>query len=298
MRSPPRTQNRDPRRPAPRDGRTHQHQSQQGRAHRASAQRHPGRHLCPPAARHRASKVDVQNYIDNTGVQVADVVVGFITSRRKRGRCAQVADCERRAGPARGIDYYCWDLYARVGLGTRAARIEENAERKKVRYETLHQIEHGGTRPPKWRELISTAVVRRHLETMLRLGHRIRLPAARERDSAPEVLGAAFELLKQREASVLRNEGQEDRLLGDAAARNRSGRRRDRRGRQGHRALQRNGDVCRQGHRLSPLEVRPPRPRFRLQALLHLPASTSAGYRPSTEWSRIRTLVERRRFTT
>ncbi len=42
-------------------------------------------------------KVDVQNYIDNTGVQVADVVVGFL---HLEGRIAAevralVADCER-----------------------------------------------------------------------------------------------------------------------------------------------------------------------------------------------------------
>ncbi len=62
-----------------------------------------------------------------------------------------------------------------AGTSTRAPRSgtsrkeEENAARKKLRYETLHEIEHGGNETAEVAELISTAVLRRHLETMLRL---------------------------------------------------------------------------------------------------------------------------------
>jgi len=66
-------------------------------------------------------KVDVQNYIDNTGVQVADVVVGFQHLEGKSLAEVRdiVAECERSAEGAVGrtagaIDYYCWDLYART----------------------------------------------------------------------------------------------------------------------------------------------------------------------------------------
>src|SRR5208337_3612080 len=65
-------------------------------------------------------KVDVQNYIDNTGVQVADVVVGFLHLEGKSAVevRALVADRDKRAagpeGQAAAIDYYCWDLYART----------------------------------------------------------------------------------------------------------------------------------------------------------------------------------------
>ena len=52
--------------------------------------------------------VDVQNYIDNTGVQVADVVVGFLHLDKKSR-----AQIEELAGKPR-FDYYCWDLYAKV----------------------------------------------------------------------------------------------------------------------------------------------------------------------------------------
>ncbi|HZP03668.1 MAG TPA: arginine--tRNA ligase [Terracidiphilus sp.] len=121
-------------------------------------------------------KVDVQNYIDNTGVQVADVVVGFLHLENKSVADVRqlVADCERRAeaadGHAAAIDYYCWDLYARTSQWYEQGSEEEKASRKKLRYETLHLIEHGGNETAEVAELVSTAVLRRHLETMLRLG--------------------------------------------------------------------------------------------------------------------------------
>jgi arginyl-tRNA synthetase len=120
-------------------------------------------------------KVDVQNYIDNTGVQVADVVVGFLHLEKKTVEevRALVAECERRAAGPEGhdaaIDYYCWDLYARTSQWYTEGSPEENEARKKLRYDTLHAIEHGGNETAEVADLISTAVLRRHLETMLRL---------------------------------------------------------------------------------------------------------------------------------
>ena len=109
-------------------------------------------------------KVDVQNYIDNTGVQVADVVVGFMHLEDKTVAEVRelIADCERRevapdSGPAvagastpapvaelRPFDYYCWDLYARTSQWYTEGTAEEQAGRKKLRYSTLHEIEAGG----------------------------------------------------------------------------------------------------------------------------------------------------------
>jgi arginyl-tRNA synthetase len=102
--------------------------------------------------------VDVQNYIDNTGVQVADVVVGFLHIEKKFR-----AEIERLAGQPR-FDYYCWDLYAKVSQW-----YEADAENKKIRLKTLHEIEQGGTESAALAEVISVAVLRRHLETMDRL---------------------------------------------------------------------------------------------------------------------------------
>jgi arginyl-tRNA synthetase len=114
-------------------------------------------------------KVDVQNYIDNTGVQVADVVVGFLHLEGKS--LGEVRDLlEHLNQKQERIDYYCWDLYARTSHWYTEGSVEEQEARKRLRYDTLHQIERGGNETAEVAELISTAVLRRHLETMLRLG--------------------------------------------------------------------------------------------------------------------------------
>jgi arginyl-tRNA synthetase len=103
-------------------------------------------------------EVDVQNYIDNTGVQVADVVVGFLHLENKsRAEIAQLAREPR-------FDYYCWDLYARVSQW-----YEQDKQNQRARLETLHAIEAGNNQTAAIADLISTAVLRRHLETMDRL---------------------------------------------------------------------------------------------------------------------------------
>ena len=108
--------------------------------------------------RYAGREVDVQNYIDNTGVQVADVVVGF-THIVKKSR----AEIEALSGQPR-FDYYCWDLYARVSQWY--AQDKENLQ---ARREALHGIEDATSETAAIAELISTAVLLRHLETMDRL---------------------------------------------------------------------------------------------------------------------------------
>ena len=104
--------------------------------------------------------VDVQNYIDNTGVQVADVVVGFLYLEKK-GK----SDIEKLlSSSSPRFDYYCWDLYARVSQW-----YEEDKEHLKLRLQTLHDIERGGNEAAEIGELISTAIIRTHLQTMQRL---------------------------------------------------------------------------------------------------------------------------------
>ena len=103
-------------------------------------------------------EVDVQNYIDNTGVQVADVIVGFLYLEKK-GR----AEIEQFARQPR-FDYYCWDLYARVSKW-----YEQDKQNQAARHAVLHAIEAGGNETSAIADLISTSVLRRHLETMERL---------------------------------------------------------------------------------------------------------------------------------
>ena len=103
-------------------------------------------------------EVDVQNYIDNTGVQVADVVVGFTHIEKKSG-----AEIEQLSRQPR-FDYYCWDLYARVSQW-----YEQDKQNVQVRAQTLHAIEDATSETAAIADLISVAVLRRHLETMNRL---------------------------------------------------------------------------------------------------------------------------------
>ena len=158
-------------------------------------------------------KVDVQNYIDNTGVQVADVVVGFLHLEKKSLAevRALIADCEKRCagagGHAAGIDYYCWDLYARTSSWYAEGTIEEQAERKKLRLDTLHLIEHGGNETAEVADLISTAVLRRHLETMLRLGIEYDFLPRESEILHLKFWEAAFEKLKQTGVLYFENEG-------------------------------------------------------------------------------------------
>jgi arginyl-tRNA synthetase len=141
-------------------------------------------------------KVDVQNYIDNTGVQVADVVVGFLHLEAKSVAEVLALLHELKAKGER-IDYYCWDLYAKTSQWYEQGSDEENAARKKLRYETLHAIERGNNEIAEIAELISTAVLRRHLETMLRLDIEYDFLPRESEILHLKFWEAAFEQLKQ-----------------------------------------------------------------------------------------------------
>jgi hypothetical protein len=147
------------------------------------------------------AKVDIQNYIDNTGVQVADVVVGFLYLEKKGKSEIEALIAAGSSGEQR-FDYYCWDLYAQVSRW-----YEESKENLKLRLQTLHDIERGGNEPAEIARLISDAIIRRHLETMQRLGI--------EYDFLPqesEILHlhfweSAFEQLKQKGVLYFETEG-------------------------------------------------------------------------------------------
>jgi len=110
----------------------------------------------------------VQNYIDNTGVQVADIVVA-VTALKGMSLAEVRAWVAELAATGTRLDYACWDLYAAVSqwYEADAPRV---AERRQLRLDTLHAIEAGGNETAAIAELISTGVLRRHLETMERLG--------------------------------------------------------------------------------------------------------------------------------
>ena len=108
--------------------------------------------------RYTGRRVEVQNYIDNTGVQVADVVLGFVHLEKKTA-----ADVRALAAQPQ-FDYLCWDLYARV-----THFLEEDKARLELRGEIIKSIEHNSGDAAAIAEIVATAIVRCHLKTMSRL---------------------------------------------------------------------------------------------------------------------------------
>ena len=144
--------------------------------------------------RHRGYDVGVQNYIDDTGVQVADVVVGFLHIERK-----SLADVEKITGK---FDYYCWDLYAKVGDFYAASPAN-----KALQAEALHAIEAGGNDTARLAEHVARRIVDCHLASMARLGIRYDLLAHESDILRLHFWDRAFELLKEKGAVRLQAEG-------------------------------------------------------------------------------------------
>ncbi len=110
--------------------------------------------------RFQGRHVETQNYIDDTGVQVADVVVGFTALEgRTLDSVRALAD-----DPSLRFDYYCWDLYAKV-----TEWYEADKSRLQVRADTMHAIEEGGNATADMGAFIADRIVRCHLKTMARL---------------------------------------------------------------------------------------------------------------------------------
>ncbi len=168
-------------------------------------------------------RVEVQNYLDDTGVQVADVVVGLthpdemIDPKRARQLGAEIREVldafpdDPPGVPPRTLGDLAWDLYALVGKSyAETPALEE--ERKK----TLHAVESAALGQATEEDVLATAalasrlsqsIVRCHLHTMARLGVTYDV-LPRESD----ILGRnfwsrAFGLLKAADAVHLESEG-------------------------------------------------------------------------------------------
>ena len=146
--------------------------------------------------RFRGVPVEVQNYIDDTGVQVADVVVGF---RELEGKDL---DAIRAIADSTRFDYYCWDLYARV-----TRWYEEDKERAKIRAAALHDIEHGGTDAAIVAQFIAARIVACHIKTMARLNIDYDLLAWEGHILRLQFWARAFEILKEKGAVFLQTQG-------------------------------------------------------------------------------------------
>ncbi len=150
------------------------------------------------ALRYQGRPVEVQNYIDDTGVQVADVVVGF-TSLEQKDLAAVRALAER---PDVRFDYYCWDLYARV-----TEWYEADKSRLEVRAQALHAIEDGNSQVAEMGAFIADRIVRCHLRTMARLNVDYDLLTWEGDILRLHFWAKAFDELKARGAVFLQTEG-------------------------------------------------------------------------------------------
>lgn len=152
-------------------------------------------------------RVEVQNYIDNTGVQVADVVVGFIHLEQLTLADIQALDSSLPAD--RPFDYYCWDLYTRVGLFYRNddPNGEPNQERLKLRAETLHLIEEGDNPTAELADYVATRNVECILDTMERLGIRYDVLPRESEILRLKFWDKAFERMKETGAIHYQTEG-------------------------------------------------------------------------------------------
>ena len=143
-------------------------------------------------------EVEAQNYIDNTGVQVADVAAAFhFLERRSRQAVAALA-----ADPDIAFDRYCWDLYAAV-----SRRYAERPESLSWRTQALSAIESGTGELAALGRVVSDAIVDRHLDTMLRIGVEYDVLPRESEILGLEFWAAAFALLKQRKAVYLETAG-------------------------------------------------------------------------------------------
>jgi arginyl-tRNA synthetase len=149
--------------------------------------------------RFRGHSVEVQNYIDNTGVQVADVVIGFAHLDKK-----SLEDVQKlvEGGSGQRFDYYCWDLYARV-----SQFYAEKPEALSLRSETLKTIEEGNGELAQMADLVSHTITRLHLETMQRINVRYDLLVQESEILRLNFWKSAFELMKSHGAIYLQESG-------------------------------------------------------------------------------------------
>ncbi|MGH9758683.1 MAG: arginine--tRNA ligase, partial [Candidatus Acidiferrales bacterium] len=146
--------------------------------------------------RHAGNNVEVQNYIDNTGVQVADVVLGFLHLERK------TLDEVRALAAQPKFDFLCWDVYTRVTqfLGQDKSRLD-------LRTQTLREIEEGHGEAARMGEAVATAVVHCHLRTLDRLEIDYDLLTQESEILHLKFWDAAFAMLKERKAIELAASG-------------------------------------------------------------------------------------------
>jgi arginyl-tRNA synthetase len=147
--------------------------------------------------RNAGNRVQIQNYIDNTGVQVADVVIGLLHMEK-----VTPVWVKNRAGEPK-FDYYCWDLYAKATSFLAA----DKARAAELRGTTLKSIEEGKGEDAEVAHVVGDAIVGCHLRTMARLDIHYDLLARESEILHLKFWDAAFEMLKKSGAIHLATSG-------------------------------------------------------------------------------------------
>ena len=144
--------------------------------------------------RFKGENVEVQNYIDDTGVQVVDVVYGILEIEKKG-----IPDLEAFEGK---FDYYCWDLYARI-----SAYLADHPVARVRKAEIMKGIEHGEDAAAQMARYVSRRIVRAHIATMGRIGIGYDVLPCESSILHMKFWDRAFVMLKEREAITLSEEG-------------------------------------------------------------------------------------------
>jgi arginyl-tRNA synthetase len=137
--------------------------------------------------KYKGENVEIQNYIDDTGVQVADVVFGFMELEKKS--LSQIKRIEEK------FDYYCWDLYVRV-----SSYLENNPQTATRKHEILKKIEEAENPEHETAHYISRRIIKAHLQTMGRIGVGYDLLPCESSILHLKFWEKAFSLLKEKKA--------------------------------------------------------------------------------------------------
>ncbi len=114
--------------------------------------------------RKRGNRVQACNYIDDTGVQVADVAVAMLYMEPPYYNGENIEEMWQKADPAVPFDYWCWDIYSRI-----SAAYDKDEELKKKRYEVLHLVEAQDNTVAAFAKELASRIVKAHLATAGRL---------------------------------------------------------------------------------------------------------------------------------
>jgi len=147
---------------------------------------------------------EVCNYIDDTGLQVVDVVTAFLylDPPHYSGEVSDFETIWAKVPKDQPFDYFCWDLYARF-----QNELENNPSLVERREEVLHRIE-GGSHPISYfAKDLAEKIVQAHLETVAQLSIFYDLLNWESDIIARGFWESTFELLKEKGGLRFETEG-------------------------------------------------------------------------------------------